>query len=415
MDRRIDWLVLASVVIVGGVAVLGAAQFVGTDADMTEQWISDTGVPSTVNHHAPAVALIDGDPLVFAPVSGEGNSDQCALVAIDGHDGTSMWAYPIPPEHCTVHAVADPTVGSLPGDGRPVVIAATTERAVTAFDVLTGEIVVRHELSSYGYTQPIVADLDGTGTASLVVVDALGEVSVIDADGTVRWQDRLDGYTWAQPTVADLSGDRRLEVLVASGGGMTKAYHPNGSVLWARSLEETHGRVTWTTTVDPPDRVGTDVVVATRDGIVARLRGSTGETVWQHDFGEFAAVHAVADGDGDGVPNVYAVARDGVLRSIAADDGTLEWTTTLTTDDVQMTPPPSIGDLNGDGTLELVAPTQPGAVSVVDPETGEILGTYERAVPIYVHPVLADTTGDGAEEIYVMYADGRVVLLEYSG
>lgn len=52
---------------------------------------------------------------------------------------------------------------------------------------------------------------------------------------------------------------------------------------------------------------------------------------------------------------------------------------------------------------------------MVDPNSGDVLATYERAgeVPIYTHPTVADTNGDGTAEIYVMYGDGRVVALAY--
>ena len=122
-----------------------------------------------------------------------------------------------------------------------------------------------------------------------------------------------------------------------------------------------------------------------------------------------------AYGDGDGEPEVYAVAKDGKLRSLDASDGTVEWETTLTSADVQVVPPPSMGDADRDGAPEIVAVTNEGRVSVVDPNSGEILATCERAgeVPIYTHPTVADTDGDGTAEIYVMYGDGRVVALAY--
>ena len=129
------------------------------------------------------------------------------------------------------------------------------------------------------------------------------------------------------------------------------------------------------------------------------------------EFEAFAAVHAFGDGDGDGQAEVYAVARDGKLRSLNATTGATEWTTTLDTGDIQVVPPPSLGDVDGDGDAELVAVTNSGVVSIVDPVDGSVRSSSERDVPIWEHPRLADTDGDGVDEIYVMYGDGRVVAL----
>lgn len=40
-------------------------------------------------------------------------------------------------------------------------------------------------------------------------------------------------------------------------------------------------------------------------------------------------------------------------------------------------------------------------------------GRGRRDIAAYAHPVLADTDRDGDSEIFVMYADGRVVALDY--
>jgi len=80
---------------------------------------------------------------------------------------------------------------------------------------------------------------------------------------------------------------------------------------------------------------------------------------------------------------------------------------------VQMMPPPNLGDLDGDGSSELLAAGNDGSVTVLDPATGDVLSSYARDVPIYTHATLADSDGDGASEAYVTYADGRVVRLDY--
>ena len=80
-----------------------------------------------------------------------------------------------------------------------------------------------------------------------------------------------------------------------------------------------------------------------------------------------------------------------------------------------MTPPPSMDDVDGDGESEIVTVANDGLVSVVNPDSGRVLATYEREgeVPIWTHPTLADTDGDDTAEIYVIYGDGRVVALAY--
>jgi len=74
-----------------------------------------------------------------------------------------------------------------------------------------------------------------------------------------------------------------------------------------------------------------------------------------------------------------------------------------------MTPPPVLGDLDGDGSPELVAVTNDGLVRVLDPASGAVLATYERDedVAMFTHATVADGS------IYVIYGDGQVVALSY--
>ena len=401
---------LAAVVLaLGGVAAYGATQ-VGDGGNLDERWVSDTAREMTGNHHAPAVAEIDGETRVYAPISGLRDTRQCGLYALDGADGTTQWSYTVPPANCTIHAVADPAVEDFDGDGRPEVLAATTEQVVAAYHPTSGEVEFRHNLSSYGYTEPLVADFAPAEGKELVVADVAGELFVVRENGTTAWSRDL-GMTWANPRFADFDGDGTDELVVGSaptGGGAVTVLEPDGSTLWERTTDE---GVAWLTVGKTEN--GPLVVAATTGGEVVAYAGN-GSVAWRHDFADYAAVRAFGDGDGDGDSEVYAVAKDGDLRAIDAASGDIEWTTTLTNADVNMMPPPALGDLTGDGSPELVTVANDGSVSVVAPDSGEVLATYERDVPIYKYPVLADLDGDGSDEALVMYGDGRVVALEYS-
>jgi outer membrane protein assembly factor BamB len=407
------------VIVAGGVGAVAMIDTAGSGTTMTVAWVSDTARDTGGNHHAPAAASADGvgdgDPMVYAPVSGRADTNDCALVALGAGSGSERWTSPIPAANCTIHAVADPTLADFDGDGVREVLAATTEQAVTAHHPRTGEVEFRHNLTSYGYTKPVVGDLVGDDRPETVVVDVRGTVFVLRANGTVVWSKRLDSYTWGQPAVEDFDGDGEPELAVGLGdGGELRLFEADGSPATA-APRDFSGSITWMTTGQADGDAAMEVVVATASGRVSVVDGATGEREWTRDLGTFAAVHAFDDGDGDGDTEVYAVAADGVLRGMDAASGEREWTTTLTTGSVQMMPPPALGDVDGDGDPELVAVTNDGIVSAVDPASGEVLATHERdgEAKIYTHPQLADTDGDGREEAFVMYADGRVIAFEF--
>jgi outer membrane protein assembly factor BamB len=412
MRHRTLAVVAIFLLAVGAIAVFGLVAEQHSSVSLTATWVSDTERAVAGNHHAPAAGRWNGTPVVFAPISGRANTENCALVSLAG-DGSVRWRHRIPAPNCTIHSVADPTFADFDSDGVPEVVAATTEQTVAAYHPGTGATEFSHNLTSYGYTRPIVADFGGDSRPEIVVVDVKGTVFVVGSNGTVRWRKQLSSYTWGQPAVADFDGDGRQELAVSVGAsGNVSLFEEDGSSTWDSS-GSLPSSITWMTTGQLDDDRAIEIVVATaQGGRVAAIDGATGEREWTKDFGTFAAVHAIGDGDDDGLTEAYVVAQDGILRSLDGPTGAVEWTTTLTSGSVQMMPPPALGDVTGDGAPELIAVTNDGIVSVVDPHTGNVLGSYERDVPIFTHPELADTDDDGAQEIYVMYAQGRVVAIE---
>lgn len=385
----------------------------GRNTSLTVRWVSDTARPIGGNHHAVVAGRIDGSAMVFAPISGEGDSTQCALVAIHGRNGSVRWENRVPAANCTIHSVADPTLADVDSDGVEEVLAATTERALKAHHPLTGAVEFTYNLSSYGYTRPLVANVTGDSRPELVVVDVTGSVFVVRPDGTTVWQRRSSTYTWGQPALADFDGDGTSELVVALGSGDMYLYDAgDGTIRWNRSLD-VNGSITWTTTGQADTDPAIEIVTATTKGDVLLFDGRTGTRQWRRDLGAFAAVHAFGDGDRDGEPEIYAVARNGTLYSLTAADGRTEWTSALTDSPVQMMPPPALGDVDGDGGPEVVAVTNEGRVAVVDPRSGDVVGAVRRNSSIWTHPTLADTDGDGIAEIYVMYGNGRVGALAY--
>lgn len=398
-------------VVLGVISILALNTGVLSNAQFTERWTSDTAVDTQGNHHAPAIATVDGRTMLYAPISATKGTSSCRLAALNATSGTTQWQYPVPSSACAIHAVADPTVSDYDDDGSLEVLAATTENQTVVLNATTGAVERRYDLSNYGYTQPVVTDLTGDGKQELVVADVSGRVFVFRPNGTTVWSRNLTGYSWGQPAVDDFDADGQPEIAVGFSDGQLHLLERDGTRAWERP-KELGGSITWMATQQTDGDPAIEIVTATPAGNVTMIDGKTKTTEWQSDFGRFAAVHAVEDGDDDGTVEVYAVARDGNLRSIRASDGRVEWTTTLTTEDVQMMPPPALGDVDGDGDDELVAAGNDGSVSIVDPSSGDVRVAYERETPIFVHPTLDDVDDDGAQEVFVMYSDGRVVSLD---
>ena len=107
---------VAAVVLVGGLVGVVYVGVTGDEAGtLTVAWTSDTEQGTAGNHHEPAVALLDGQATVFAPVSSPQSADACGLVALDATDGSQRWRYDVPAQNCTIHAVADPAVADHDG------------------------------------------------------------------------------------------------------------------------------------------------------------------------------------------------------------------------------------------------------------------------------------------------------------
>lgn len=80
------------------------------------------------------------------------------------------------------------------------------------------------------YSSPAVADLDGD--SAMEIIAATYTLFVLNAeDGSVQWKAKnpAESRVWPGVVVADLSGDGNLEIVVASGGGYLSVYDHLGN------------------------------------------------------------------------------------------------------------------------------------------------------------------------------------------
>lgn len=402
-------LLVVLLALMGATVVFGLTGVSG-GGTLTEQWISNTERDFRVNHHPVAAAQTGDGAIVVAPINEQSTTadlsdTSCVVARLDPANGTTTWQAGLPAANCTIHSLTGPTIADLDGDGRMEVLVATGNRTLVTYDATAGTVEWRHGLSDIGYGAPAVADLLPAAGKEVVVVDIDGGVYTVHANGTTAWSRNTSASTWASPQIDDFDGDGGAEIAVTTGES-TVLYEANGTRSW-----RTNGSGTWAGTGQADDDRAPELFVSHLEEVTA-YRGTDGTTVWSRDFGSIAASRSVHDGDGDGVEEVYVGLGGGTVVALDATDGSTEWTTRFRGENRVMAPP-TTGDVDGDGSAEVVAVAQSGAAYVLDPSSGERLATYEREVPVWTHPTVADVDGDGDEDVLVMYGDGRVVALSY--
>jgi outer membrane protein assembly factor BamB len=403
MQLRTTVAAVLVVSVLAGTAAIGFSTIADSGGTLTERWVSDTSRPNQANHHPVAAKRIDGRTFIAAPVSSVAGTgtEKCALVMLDAN-GTIRWRQRIANRACAIHGIGDPTIADFNGDGVPDVLAPTTENVLYGYNAYTGERELRVNLTAFGYSNPVVLS---SPTRTIVAVDFNGTVFSIQPNGTVAWRRHVAAGVTAETAKGDFDRDGKPEAVVGAAGNVT-LFEPNGTVDWQTPVSATFvvtGKV-----------AGNQTIFVANSTDIVRLDGATGTIRWRwRTANNRPAIHALGDGDEDGTNELYVTTGGGNLYALSARTGTVEWHTTLSAQG-NIVPAPVLGDVDGDGHPELVTVTNSGIVSVRNPKTGELLASYQREVAIWTHPTLVDLDGDRAQEILVMYGDGRVVALSYT-
>jgi VCBS repeat protein len=205
--------------------------------------------------------------------------------------------------------VGPPAVGDIDGDGAPEIVYGTDNGRVYC---LTGHGAVKwrfEEPGPYGRSGPNLADLDGDGKAEVLFtlsnVHNKSALIALDHRGQFMWrtQDVLHGYVCI--STADLDGDGKLEIFHTDKGNNVYCENYDGSRRWITEVEGS-GIFAPPVVADLDGDGEFEVAIGTRgrrDHIktYAFVLGADGsvETRLDSDGGALAPA-AVGDIDGDG-------------------------------------------------------------------------------------------------------------------
>ncbi len=190
------------------------------------------------------------------------------------------------------------------------------------------------------YSSPAVADLDGNGT--MEVIGAAYTLFVLNGeDGSEAWHIAApvsSARTWPGVVVADIDGDGDLEIVTGHGSGYVRALDHTGSTVWLR-----------------------------------RPAGNELRGLSAYDLDGDGTLEIIVTGAVYGPVNTWVYEHDGTLRAgwpqLSNDSG---YAYGIFNDNA------AAGDLDGDGTGEIVVPSDVHYLCAYEPD-----GTQIPAHPMY--------------------------------
>jgi len=396
---------------------------------------------------SPKIASLLGDgkrQIVFADTGGK-------VHAISA-DGSELAGWPVKTETLPFLDAAHGNHGKAPGFSGTLDPARNTPAGATA----------------------AIGDIDGDGKPEVVVATWFGSVWAWHSDGSVvagfpvqldrdtipvakdQNHELQDGF-FASPTLVDLDKDKKLEIVAAGMDGKLYAWHGDGSkatgfpviIHDTTQTPEQRQRIMGSPAAGDLNGDGVpDIVVGTNEdysnvGRVYAVDGATGaflpgwplQVVSNHILPVVGkgvpCAPAMADVDGNGVPEVLVSGIGSVLHVFDAHGKAFgpalvnqkekygAKSNARNPIEFMMVASPSVGDLDNDGTPDLV---EGGAgsdallafatggqrhdfehhVGVWDGKTGKYKNGFPQVIEdwqFFSHPAVADVDGDGKPEV----------------
>ncbi|MCL1972049.1 MAG: FHA domain-containing protein [Endomicrobia bacterium] len=325
-----------------------------------------------------------------------------------------------------------PAIGDLTGDGKNDIVMLTAAGFLYAWNARTGEPLWRQiEIFNSGRTSPILADVNGDGVLDIITLSDSSMLFVYDGQtGNIIRREILGGViSEMTPLVADLTGNGKMDVVACSEDGAVHfLYNVGYENDYDRFTEFVEGPIYASPVLYQSKDFTPMVVVASYSGKVYFIDGKsrTRKTV---DLLEktgkahlIAGAPAVGDITGDGIPNV--VVQSNVPQYVSAIDVSkfdVMWTYF-----VEPTPPaglkhnasPLIADLTGDGINDVFVVSANGSVIGLRGKTGYSAGEllWRMAIPeakrMIGSPSMYDFDKDGLKDFVIGTEDGRIMVIK---
>jgi outer membrane protein assembly factor BamB len=294
---------------------------------------------------------------------------------------------------CGSPFISQPAVADIDGDGFNELVACKTGGKVVALDAreLQKPPQVLWEAGGSGletsypcpYPTPLIADVDGNGEKEILVV--ADGTRLLDCHGKTRWRSEISA---SRATFGDFNGDGHQDVYAAAWAPLKDSI---GTTIQSYALDGRNGNVLWH-----------------KDG--------SGADVWHHQLGPLHRLPTIADVNGDGLDDVLFLAMD-LLVALSGKDGSFLFPPVIANEiwkqqagkDGQWT---AYGtqipvDINDDGQLEILLAGSWGQWGAWTMDR-KLLWTFnpDKAQLALRCPGIGDVDGDGKLELGVIHDGG---------
>jgi outer membrane protein assembly factor BamB len=356
-------------------------------------------------YYAPAVAdwLGNGKLQMLVASNGRWGEGACGLIDGDGkvsYQEKDRLPYP-------GWRFAPPAAADINGDGAPEAIAGSEDGNVWCVD-RAGKVLWNYVVGDRVWTPVAVGDVNADGKLEVAVGSDNGFLYLLDRDGGLLWKRDFGGGTVeTSPVMADVDGDGVPEVLAGSGEGRIMVLKGDGSLVWQYQAAPEGAACVTAADLDADGR--TEVAVSLGDGRMLLL-DDHGKLLWRYlwdpDDPDARGLYQSAAGDinRDGKREIVVGTEDGYCLALS-HDGKLLWSVDM---EGRSFGSPTLLDLDGDGDYEVIMASTGKAIKALNGD-GTVIWRF-KDMPGFFHTVAADLNGDGLVDIFAPTPGGNYCL-----
>ncbi len=288
-------------------------------------------------------------------------------------------------------------------------IFSTKNGKIVLIDGKNGEEIYQVELNNEVYS-PVVTNIDKNRYSDFVVLYKSGNVEAYNENLEKIWSTRIEHSITSEPLLIDVNNDGVNDLIVPDLGMEILALDGRtGFEIW--NFNDLEGEVDSAPVGYDVNNDGIeDVIVNGIDGYVYVIDGKTGWGLWKRKiFGIPAGSPVVADLDGDGLDDIITLTKNGILTAFS-NSGKRLFTLNF---DSKFIIPPSAGDIDKNGKVDIVLMDTKGRVFAIEGKTRRRLWMFEtEETTSFGRIALADVNMDKALDVILSVPAGLVYVID---